>query len=104
MPRKSSTFIRATRESEAWLPTFAELEDGATPEQAEEALAAAALLRGTVEGIEVPPEAEALSRELGTNELQKGEFGRGKGSPGAQLRKKLDGAVRGILRRPKQEE
>jgi len=61
MSQKSSTFVRETRERESWITSAGEREasegaDGAGM------LATAALVRGTLEAIPVPEEAEERSR------------------------------------------
>lgn len=60
MSQKSSTFISETRERETWIGTPAERDGGeVSPAQL---LATAALVRGVVDAIEVPADAEERSR------------------------------------------
>lgn len=61
MSRKSSTFIKETRDREAWLKPALERE-GAGEKESEALLATAALLRGTVQAIPIPEDAEEKSR------------------------------------------
>lgn len=104
MSQKLSTFIKDAREQEGWLPALAELE-GADSREAMEELAAAALLRGTLEAIPVPPEAEERSRLMALNEMRKLEFERTKddGDPSGQWREKLTDTVRDLWKRGRRE-
>ena len=61
MSQKSSTFVQQTRERETWL-TGALDGEAADPKEREQLLGTAALLRGTVEAIPVPKDAEESSR------------------------------------------
>ena len=69
MPQKSSTFVQGTRDRETWLAGMAEREGLEEPER-EQLLATAALVRGTIESIPVPEEAEERSRSRAVAELQ----------------------------------
>jgi hypothetical protein len=64
MGQKSSTFIKETRERETWLPAALD-RDGAgaaaNGRETDHLLSTAALLRGAVEAIPVPDEAEESS-------------------------------------------
>ena len=67
MSRKSSTFISETRERETWLaPTHEREGEG----DVEPLLATAALLRGTLNAIPVPEDAEENSRARAVAALQ----------------------------------
>lgn len=70
MPQKSSTFIQATRERETWLPSTLEREQG-DANDAEQFMATAALLRGVMEAIPVPEEAEEQSRAAAVAHMQR---------------------------------
>jgi hypothetical protein len=61
MSRKSSTFIKETRDRETWLGSVLERETQEPAEQ-EQLLATAALTRGMLQSIAVPEEAEERSR------------------------------------------
>jgi len=69
MSRKSSTFIKETRDREAWLKPALERE-GAGEKESEHLLATAALLRGTVEAVAMPEDAEERSRSRAVQYLQ----------------------------------
>ena len=60
MSQKSSTFVQETREREAWLSAGGDRQSEAGDETA--LLSTAALVRGTLEAIPVPEEAEEHSR------------------------------------------
>jgi hypothetical protein len=70
MSRKSSTFINETRERENWLGPALEREhpDG---KEARHMLATAALVRGAVNAISVPEEAEERSRATAVAHMQR---------------------------------
>jgi hypothetical protein len=69
MSQKSSTFITETREREAWVPGAVERE-GANGRESEQLLAVAALVRGTVDALPVPEDAEERSRAAAIAALQ----------------------------------
>jgi hypothetical protein len=69
MSQKSSTFVQETRERESWLGPTVERASGDGPD-AEQLLATAALLRGVGQSIDVPEEAEELSRARAVALLQ----------------------------------
>jgi hypothetical protein len=64
MAQKSSTFIKETRERETWLASMLEREAGGAvdPREHDQLLATAAMVRGAVDAIPVPDEAEERSR------------------------------------------
>lgn len=69
MSQKSSTFVQETRERESWLgPTIER--DGADRAETEQLLATAAVFRGVAQSIQVPEEAEELSRARAVAVLQ----------------------------------
>lgn len=70
MSQKSSTFIHATRERETWL-TSTLSKDQIEAGEAEQLLSAAALVRGVMEAIPVPEEAEEQSRALAVAHMQR---------------------------------
>ena len=61
MSRKSSTFVKQTRDRETWLPSAVGGES-ADPKELTQLLATAALTRGVLEAIPVPEEGEERSR------------------------------------------
>jgi hypothetical protein len=69
MSQKSSTFIKETRDREAWLKPAAQREGGGEAD-GEKLVAAAALLRGTAQAIPVPEDAEERSRARAVAHLQ----------------------------------
>jgi hypothetical protein len=69
MSQKSSTFINETRERETWLAAALERE-GADPRELEQLLATAALMRGALDAIPVPEEAEEQSRAKAVARMQ----------------------------------
>ena len=57
--QRSSNFIAATRERDNWLTTA---DPGSDPREAQRLLGTAALVRGTLEAVEIPEGAEEASR------------------------------------------
>ena len=80
MSQKSSTFIQKTRERETWLTAPREGED-TDPKAAEQALAMASLMRGVLESIPVPDDAEERSRARALVELERMAGERGRSTP-----------------------
>jgi len=70
MSQKSSTFIHATRERETWLTSTLE-KDQIEAGEAEQLLSTAALVRGVMEAIPVPEEAEEQSRAIAVAHMQR---------------------------------
>ena len=70
MPQKSSTFVQETRERESWLSAVLEKE-GQNGQERAHLLATAALVRGTLEAIPVPEEAEERSRAMALAEMER---------------------------------
>jgi hypothetical protein len=66
MSQKSSIFVRQTREREGWLTAS----EGIDAREGEQSLAVAALTRGVIDAIPVPPEAEEDSRVRAVAEMQ----------------------------------
>lgn len=69
MSQKSSTFVQETRDRDTWL-TGGERE-GIGEREREQLLATAALVRGALDAIPVPEEAEDQSRAQAVAELQR---------------------------------
>lgn len=79
MSQKSSTFVQETRERESWLGPTVE-RSGADGPETEQLLAAAALVRGVGQAIDVPEEAEELSRARAVACLQELSLSRSQSS------------------------
>src|SRR4051812_20996283 len=79
MAPKSSTYVQETREREGWLTTSPEHGAGAEADgaTAAELLATAALVRGSVNAIPVPKEAEEAARARAMAQFQEQLLNRG---------------------------
>lgn len=77
MSQKSSTFIHATRERETWLSSTLD-KDRVDAGEAEQLLSTAALVRGVLESIPVPDEAEEQSRAVAVAHMQRMLVDRGR--------------------------
>ena len=75
MSQKSSTFIQQTRERETWLGPALERE-AADEKEGEHLLATAALVRGAIQAIPIPEDAEERSRAKAVQRLQELHFER----------------------------
>jgi hypothetical protein len=78
--QKSSTFIQKTRERETWLTGSREGED-TDPQAAEQSVAMASLMRGVLESIPVPEDAEERSRARALAELERLTAKHGQSAP-----------------------
>jgi len=68
MSQKSSSFIQETRERETWLGTAPV--EGAGEDEREQLLSTAAVVRGVLQNIPVPDDAEERSRARAVAEMQ----------------------------------
>lgn len=93
MSQKSSTFVRQTRDRETWLTSG----DGIDARSAEQSLAVAALTRGVLETIQVPEEAEEMSRARAVAELQEMQMRRSSGAVQAPWYLRLGHALRYVF-------
>ncbi len=80
MTQKTSTFIQKTSELETWHSGSSEGEES-DPRAAEQSVAMASLMRGVLESIPVPEDAEERSRARALAELERLTAKRGQSAP-----------------------